>query len=373
MAAEAAWIAAAASDVEDPSRWGQKETGAPPASSITEAEKVFLSAEVPCRPFAGIGYSAKTKWEYTRETTQGAFFKKISKTRKNEHVLVGKKVWTDSEKYRGGDRVFICAEVRTEQAQNADDYFLVAHCFSQSNPERIIRRVLTPGYCPFAQQEVETCFHGFPPPAEPGKEVRFPYDVDIFHFDAANPGRFQGPWPYGDPNGVIIMRIPTGGLKITFPPSREVKIEVFHTHSPIQAEAFDMKGGSVAIAQSSEQEGVLQTLVLTGNGIVSVELSDGGGEGYLVGMCATHKFKEDRKDRKERSFSYTGYIDLDLYESPDKWGIALFVQTVNNLPPGTDPVQAAQTIGGIAVSDNIEECEPCKIVMMTDCVFEVIS
>ncbi|MFX0090453.1 MAG: hypothetical protein ACFFBD_01725, partial [Candidatus Hodarchaeota archaeon] len=48
-----------------------------------------------------------------------------------------------------------------------------------------------------------------------------------------------------------------------------------------------------------------------------------------------------------------GNLDLDLHEPPGKWGITLFVQTVNNFPISANPIDSAKKIGGIVVSDNI--------------------
>jgi hypothetical protein len=56
--------------------------------------------------------------------------------------------------------------------------------------------------------------------------------------------------------------------------------------------------------------------------------------------------------------------------------IAMFVQTVNNVPPGTDPAVAAQTIGGITASKNVAyvgEGTDCVIAMAWDHIFTVIT
>ncbi|KAF5427247.1 MAG: hypothetical protein C5S41_01705 [Candidatus Methanomarinus sp.] len=370
--AAAAWIAAAASDAEDPSRWGQRTGTVPPATARTEFEKVHISAELPNRPFAGRAYSTKTKWEYSRETTQGSFQKKITKTRKNEHVLLGKKVWTDREAYHGGERVTICAEVTTNRTHSPDDYFVVAHCFPKTNPERVIKRILTPGYCRYPQSEKETCFHGFMPPAEPGQKFKYPYDLNGFHFESQQSGGFAGPWPHDDPAAVTVMRIPSSSLQISFPASSEVRIEIFHTNRPVKAEAFDVFGNLICSTVSTEEQNIAQTLVLTGTDIIRVVLSGGGGEGNLVGICITHKDGKKPQNKNEKRFIYTGKIDLDMHEAKDKWGVSLFVQTVNNVPTGTEPAIAARTIGGITASDNIADMAVCGVIMLLDHVFDVI-
>ena len=367
-ASAGAWLAWAAWDAEDPSRWGQRVAPVPPGAR-TEAERIVIKAELPNRPFAGRAYSAKTSWDYTRETSQGTFNQATTAERTNEHVLTGKRVWTERDAYHGGERVRVCAELATERADHPDDYFVVAHCFPRSDPERVLTRVLVPGRCDHAKpREEEIGFHGFPPPAQPNTAARFPFDVDAFHFDSAKPSVFHGPWPPGDPHAVTVLRIPGSPLTVVFPSCSQVRLEVFHTNRPVQAEAYNSTGQLVASTQSTDEQNVLQVLTLTGADVTRVVLSGGGGEGALVGVW----IRRAMNGQGGKRFVYTGHLDLDLREPADRWGVALFVQTVNNVPPGTDPAKAAQVIGGITASNNIADLAGCVVVMLLDHVFDVI-
>lgn len=58
-----------------------------------------------------------------------------------------------------------------------------------------------------------------------------------------------------------------------------------------------------------------------------------------------------KKHRKQMCIYYGEIPARDLPTGP--WGKWMFVQTVNDVKPGTDPLKAAQTIGGLPVSKNI--------------------
>ncbi|MCZ7663198.1 MAG: hypothetical protein M5U22_09865 [Thermoleophilia bacterium] len=369
--AAAAWVAAAASDGEDPSRWGQGETGAPPAGARTQAERIHLAAEVPARPFPGFPYTTKTLWQYERDTTAGSFPAQTEEERKNEHLLVSKRVWTDRAAYHGGERVRICAEVATQRTAYAADYFVVAHCFPSDHRDRLMSRVLSPGECE-TQPRKEVCFHGFPPPAKPGQPAHFPFSVDVFRFSAGQPGRFVGPWPAGDPQAVTVLQIPWQGMRVELPPASKVTLEVFHMARPVEVRAYDASGLLLDSAAGTAEQGKLQVLSLSGPNIQRVDVGGGGGEGFLVGMCAWVAAPAPRKKRDEYRFVYTGHLDLAKTEPPDRWGVVLFVQTVDNLPPGTDPVVAARTMGGVTASANVADLAGCTCVMLLDHVFDVI-
>ena len=40
------------------------------------------------------------------------------------------------------------------------------------------------------------------------------------------------------------------------------------------------------------------------------------------------------KERKFRRYTYTGFLDFELRERSDQWGIMLFVQTIDPNPVG---------------------------------------
>jgi hypothetical protein len=369
--AAAAFTAAVASDAEDPSRWGQRVGPVPPAGAATESELVHLEASIPELPFAGRAYKTRTTWDYTRQTTAGVFNQSTADDRSNPHVLLGKRVWTDREAYRGGQRVHICAEVTTDQVDRPEDYFVVANCFPRTNPERVVRRVLTPGRCPPPPPR-ETCFRGFPPPAVPREPAHFPMTVDVFHLDSERSGLFVGPWPPNDPNGLTVLRLPAQApVRVFVPPSTVVRVEVFHTNRPVRAEAYNAAGLRVSARSTTTQQNQLQVLELQGDEIIEVVITGGGGEGYLVGVCVVQGPVRPGRE-KVRRFTYTGHLDLDLREITDQWAVSLSVQTVDNTPVGGDPIAAAQQLGGITASASVAQVAGCVVVMLLDHVFNVI-
>jgi hypothetical protein len=373
--AAAAYIASIASDMEDPSRWGQRVGPIPAANEKTEKERIHIESEIPYRPFAGRPYSVKTSWNYTRETTGGSLHQTITKIRKNTHTIIGKQVWTEYEKYNPGDRVKICAAIETDKVNNSEDYFVVAHCFPKSNPEQVIQRILTPGECKYFEKE-ETCIHGFQENHKPEDIAQFPFKESIFTFESPVSSEFHGPWPMNDPTGKVVLRIPSSNLKVTFPPSFQVRVEVFHTNQAIEIHAYDDLGQLVSSIKGSEKEDEPQILSLMGPNITQLILSGGGGEGFLVGICVDRKKEVNKiptiKADISKRFVYTGNLDLDLHEPPGKWGITLFVQTVNNFPISANPIDSAKTIGGIMVSDNIVDSKECTCSLLIDHIFEVV-
>ena len=56
------------------------------------------------------------------------------------------------------------------------------------------------------------------------------------------------------------------------------------------------------------------------------------------------KYPSTYDERQGKRFVYTGTLDLDLHEPPDKWGNTLIAQTVNNFPITADPVISAQIL-----------------------------
>jgi hypothetical protein len=55
---------------------------------------------------------------------------------------------------------------------------------------------------------------------------------------------------------------------------------------------------------------------------------------------------------------YHGRATLEPTAETGLWSTYLFVQTMNTVPAGTDPVVAAQTIGGLASSSNLVSAGP---------------
>jgi hypothetical protein len=365
--AAAAFAAAIASDAEDPSRWGQRVGAVPSPGVTTESETVSIRTEIPERPFAGR--------RYARETTAGTTHEHITADRENEHVLRGKRVWTERLQYHGGERVRICAELATSRADNADDYFVVAHCFPTRDADRVTHRVLRPGRCRPPRELKPICFRGFSEPAAPNQSATFPIHEGPFAFDGTRPGRYRGPWPQGGPETLTILQLPPSPVRLLCPPCSRLEIELFHTFRPVEVTAFNSAGDAVAQAATGTQQNQPMQVPLHAHEIVAAEITDGGGEGFLVGACAhpgAHHDDQHDKEHGIRRFTYTSVLDLELGERPDEWGVLLSVQTVNASPMGADPVDAASNLGGITASANMSDPVTCGVVMLLDHVFNVI-
>lgn len=368
-AAAGAWIAACASDQEDPARWGQRKTGTPPGGATTDRESIRLRAEVPPVPMAGRAYKTRTTWDYTRITDQGDKSVTATEDRSNPHVLLAKRVWTDKPQYGRGSRVQICAELLTRHRRNPEDYMVVAHCFPKSNPENVYKRILRPGQCK-TRHKPTWGFYGFPPPAKPGEQAPRQIEVDAFQIGATEATLFYGPMPRGGPNPVTALRIPADGLHCAVPPCTKVMVKVLHTHRPIEVEAFNAAGIPTGQATGTDDQGVVQELTIDTCEITTLKITGGGGEGYLLGIVAEQRYISGC-DKEYPHLYYRGTLDLGLETDLDKWGIVLYVQTVDNSDKNSDPIDAAKNIGGIATSANILILG-CTAIMLLDHVFDVI-
>jgi hypothetical protein len=176
-----------------------------------------------------------------------------------------------------------------------------------------------------------------------------------------------------NPAGVPVLRLPAESvLRIACPPSTHVELEVFHTSRRIRASAISANGLRVDQGESTDDHGILQKITLSGPEIVRVDVEGGGGEGWLVGICADKRMiGVDRW--KAVSRYYTGSFDLGLREPPGKWAVVVVAQTLDDTPTGGDAVAAARRLGGIVDSANIVETGECACTMLFDHTFDVVS
>ena len=378
-AAAGAWVAAVASDAEDPSRWGQRTGPVPSGGAQTERERIHLEAEVPHLPFPGRDWKAKTHWDYTRVTTTGSTTSSIDAERPNEHVLVGKRVFTDRERYASGERVTICAQLWTRSHVEPVEHFVVAHSFPLGDPERVVKRVLTPSdLCARHDRALEkdrkqTCIRGFTPQVEGVAQMSFPIlEPPFVLFSEAGSTRLAGPGESGNPEAVPALRLAAEQpVNVACPPSTHVEVYVFHTNQPVRAIALSANGTQVDQATSTGEQRVLQTLRLTGPEIVRIVVEGGGGEGYLVGICVDERMIQGGQ-WKAISRYYRGSFDLGLREPVGRWGVVVVAQTLDDTPNGGDPVAAARRLGGIVDSANIVETGECACTILLDHTFEVV-
>jgi hypothetical protein len=372
--AAAVGIAAIASDVEDPSRWGQR-VMPPPASALTSAETIRIQADLPEHPLPGFPYSAKTRWDFTRLTNLGDFSASTAEQRDNEHVLLWKKVWTHRQQYRGGERVQICAEIGTDRPSRPEDYFVVAQCFPVGDRERLVPRILVPGRCKEGPPEDVVCLDfSRDKVAPPEQAPKFPVSQGIFRFSGTGLAVVTPVSTDNGPANDFALQIPATGLVADFAPASRAEVNVSHTATPITALAIDPIGRIVDQATTGSEQKHLFHLKLEAPHIAAVRLTGGSGEGQLHGICIDRSQNKPPRPPEGRQLThhYQGLIDLDVRERPDRWAVILAVQTANNVPPGTDPATAAQTIGGLPVSANVAHLGGCILVMSLDHLFDVI-
>jgi hypothetical protein len=324
---------------------------------------------VPHLPFPGRIWSTKTSWEYTRHTTAGSTSAAVDEERKNEHALVGKRVFTDRVVYRGGDRVTICAELWTRAGAEPVAHFVVAHCFPIAEPDRITRRILALGdACArvdgvLEKQRKPICIRGFKPQIEDVAQMSFPVVEAPFRI-----------WSTVDSTVLheSSLRIPVQApLNVACPSSTHVELQVFHTAKRVRATAISASGEAIDMAESTDEQGVVQTLVLEGPEIVRIVVEGGRGEGYLSGICVDKRMI--RVDRwKAVSRYYSGKFDLPLREPAGPWAVAVIAQTLDATPTGGDPITAARRLGGIVDSANVVEQGECVCALLYDHTFDVV-
>jgi hypothetical protein len=378
-AAAAAWVAAACSDAEDPSRWGQRTTAVPSAGALTDRERIHVEAEVPHLPFPGRHWQAKARWDYTRHTNVGQTTGSIEAARENEHVLVGKRVFTDRDTYHGGDRVTICAQLWTRADRQPIEHFVVAHSFPIADPSRLVRRVLLPGdLCARYDANLEKlrkphCLHGFQPQVDGLLEMVFPIVAAPFVlFCEAGVTVLHPAGAPDNPSGVAALRIPPARpLNVACPPSTYVEIDLYHTATRVRVAAYSANGTRIDQGETTDEHGVLQKIRLIGPEIVRLVVEGGSGEAYLANLCVDKRIID--VDRwKARSLYYNGSFDLGLREPAGKWAVVVVAQTLDDTPPGGDPVSAARRLGGIVDSANIVETGECACSILFDHTFDVV-
>jgi len=346
-AAAAAWVAAAASDAEDPSRWGQR-TGVVPAPNVrTTAETVRISAPLPDMPFAGRAYSTKARWDYTRHTTAGDLSHSIEEDRPNEHTLAGKLVWTERDQYHPGERVRICAEVISERVWDARQYFVVAACYPLAQPDRVVYRVLTPGRCKEVPRSKPVCLHGFPSTLPSAGGSGYSARLDSFGFESGEPLHVVPGEPGTLGDGLQVLSLPKTSLRIVFPPSTEVTLDLTMGDSPVTVFARNSAGQRAATATGDP--GKSQHLVLTAPEMTEVIISGAKGQGSLASICRLKQPGGGGNEKLHRLY-YTGSLDLNPNENKGGWNINLSVQTIDPSPTTSDPIASARVLGGITAS-----------------------
>jgi hypothetical protein len=377
-AAAGVWAAAAASDAEDPSRWGQRTGPVPPAGQVTSSEQIRIAAQVPRLPFPGREWQAEASWDYARVTSGGVLTTSTTQPRPNEHVLIGKRVLTDRQAYLAGDTVRICAQLFTDPKHLPRDRFVVAHSFPIADPSRITRRVLVPDptVCRDTLAPGEPiCVRGFAPQIPGLSLMCFRIIAPPFILSSGAPTtELLDASEASNPSHVNALRLPKSAkLKIACPPSTHVELGVFHAGQPIEAVAIAANGREVDRASTSGPSGAAETLVLSGLEIVRLELSlvkpGPDDAAYLFSICVDKRALTHRAD----AGYYTGTFALDWNESPGRWGVMVVSQTIDDTPNGGNPISGARKLGGIVDSANLVETSECVCEVLFDATFDVVE
>jgi hypothetical protein len=368
-AAEAAWIAAAASDVKDPHRRGEE--GTPPAQpgELTTSEAVRFSAEPDGVPLPGAPFEADVAFEFERRTDLATYPFTVTERVANEHVLVRRRIFTDQPSYAPGRTVEILALVETASADRPDAFHVVAHLSPTADPDRRVTRVLHPTTC----ERIPFQCTGFPG-HEPDEPATFPFEEDGLTFQARQPGVFRDRWPLDAPDGEIELQFP-GLLEIDIPASTRADVRLVQfTSDQIVLLGLDAEGTVVDQAVTPGTQGVEHVLTVRGPRLERLVLRGGHNEALLLEVCRTPldiiELRAVNPDN--RIFCYRGRYTLDPDEPKGSWGALLSVQTVNTVPPGVPAADAAQTIGGIESAPIASTSAACVIVLALDELFDVI-
>lgn len=396
--AAAAAVAAALSDYRDPTRRGQDNT-LPEPDELTLRETVDVAIEYPQLPLPGLPFETNVKWQYTRETEDRLLDYTVEEQNTNTQFLLGKLVVTDKAHYEPGDTVQLTAAIWDYQPRPCDGYHVMAHLIAHNNPDTALRVVLHPTACP-------RTFPHNPPKDEQQEEIcivfddyplgQYPYKGAFAWLQYLDVG--QNPVPLVDwfPAAQAIQ-LSIDPFQLFHAPTGKVVLQVAHfTNTPVTATAYNATGVVVDHKTAPQQQDTIHELVLTGNGIVSVILRGGGGEGLLISYCieitenetVTSTISESLARSIDRELPhlnleanhlranrccFTGNIALPPDENPGKWDVYLTVQNINHVPEGTPPEEAATVIGGHVLSAHTNaELLGCVGIMLLDHVFDVI-
>jgi hypothetical protein len=357
LAAVAA-IAAVASDEIDPHRRGQLATNVDPGEQ-TRTERVRMKVGYREVPLPGTAYRANVEWEYERITDRRVLTHAVKEVKQNPHTLNEQELLTDHKIYRRGQLVrFLAALGAGHRRKPCDNFHVVAHALPPSGAaaRRTILRPLQPS-------DYSLLREGFSE-LDPKRPIA-PY---CLHFSALKPGTpvgraFRhlgaavaslGPQdlaivdqiPRGGRDGNGELRFPDAGVRITLPVAAErvVALVASFTGRQVTLRAFD---GTTEVGSRTGSHGPQgDVLEIQASRITNVVVQGGGGEGVLLIICSYRVLETP-------VCLYTGTMLLRPTEELGIWSTYVVAQTLNDVPAGTDPAIAAQTIGGLAVTNNL--------------------
>jgi len=338
-------IAAAASDVIDPHRRGQDAT-VPDPDERTLREVVSIDIDYPEIPFPGRPYPLGVSWRYSRQTDRRTLEHAVTETVRNEHVLELQELVTDRDEYGRGETVRFLAALG---GRRCDRLFVTATAVSPSGRQayKVILR-------PLATAADEASHGGDTHGAgggltwhctgyarqRPGDSFQGPRVIDRLVYD---PAGATAVFLRRGPDGQIALRFPGSGLTVDVRlPAHRVAARVLVQNGDVTLTAY--RGAAVVDTATAAPDDAVQELSVAGGGIDRVVLSGGGNESFLVRLCCER--------RLEGACLYQGEVALQPDEELGDWSTYLLAQTLNDVAVGEDPLVAARTIGGLAVTDN---------------------
>jgi hypothetical protein len=392
--AAVAAAAAAASDVIDPHRRGQQATPVE-QGEITHAETVRLRVRYPEMPLPGRGYALDVGWNYERHTDRGVHHHAVDERVQNPHVLLEQELITDRDTYRPADTVTFAALFSPPERGVCRDHHVVAHAVSPSG--RNVKRVILRPILTADARTVAERFAGFDPTAPVAVQFLHFRDVTGAGQDPAGVARIRhrgfelvgvggarlrlvDTLPRPTPDGPAELVVPDGGVSVTLPAGAQLvaAIVVRQHPDPVVMRAFDgdVEVGSDTLA-SEQGPGLLQ---VDADRITRVVISGGQNEALLTALGSARRLEIDNEQRS--LCVYWGDCPLPLDAELGLWSTYLWIQTVNDVPPGTRAEQAAQTIGGLLRSVNLVsagrrrelgDVEFCAIDAVADNTFRVVG
>lgn len=240
----------------------------------------------------------------------------------------------------------ICAEVISERVSDPRQYFVVAACYPLAQPDRVVYRVLTPGHCKEVPRAEPVCLHGFPSTLPSAGGSGYSARLDGFGFECGEPFHIVPGKPGTLGDTLQVLELPKTSLRIVFPPSTEVTLDLTMGDSTVNIFARNSAG---RVATATGDSGKSQHLVLTAPEMVEVVISGAKGQGSLASICRKKQPGGSGDDKLHRLY-YTGSLALNPNENKGGWNINLSVQTLDPSPTGSDPVASARILGGITAS-----------------------
>ena len=281
-------------------------------------------------------------------------------------MLTLKHLWSDSENYVSGQQVTLFAEVVTPLELPADFHVAAQIVTPDEQSKRSI--VLAPvgllrphSHCVSFECDADGI----------GFSADYVRGAVTFH---APPGRFNRVFDRfpvgGDGKGELVLY---DGHAVTLPDVREVMVELVPITGPLTVRAFS-RGTEVAHQTTSAAPMTMEvgSLSVPDNSIDRIEVHGDPAAALMLKLCYSRQ-----ASRVNRSSYYVGSFTLDPRAAIGCYKAYLYVQTVNDVAPGTDAAVAAQTIGGLAAGQNLTT-QPsasggCAFCMVIDHTFHVVE